>query len=141
MSLSGEAIQGHSNDEADVCDVETSSFLSDSATRYWIPKCPEEFKPRIGMVFHHIDAAITFYKKYAYIAGFSVRLSTTSTRSDGVLTHKYLVCSKEGFKGKHTVVDSVNSVQQNERHRRDSRCGCFARMCLNIIDGGSYRVY
>ncbi|KAL9689512.1 hypothetical protein QQ045_009898 [Rhodiola kirilowii] len=87
------------------------------------------------------EDAIKFYKHYAYITGFSVRLSTTSTRSDGVLTHKYLVCSKEGFKEKATLVDTVNSVEQIERHKRDSRCGCFARMCLNIIDGGTYRVY
>ncbi|KAL9672102.1 hypothetical protein QQ045_028350 [Rhodiola kirilowii] len=141
MSASGEANPGHPNLEADFCDDDSSSFVSESGTTHWIPKCPDEFKPRIGMVFQHVNDAITFYKKYAYIAGFSVRLSTTSTRSDGVVTHKYLVCSKEGFKGKHAPVDTVNSVEQSERHRRDSRCGCFARMCLNISDGGIYRVY
>ncbi|KAL9668574.1 hypothetical protein QQ045_006110 [Rhodiola kirilowii] len=141
MSASGEAIPDLSNLDADFCDVDSSSFVSDSSNRHWIPKCPEEFKPRIGMVFQHVHDGIKFYKSYAYIAGFSVRLSTTSTRSDGVLTHRYLVCSKEGFKEKHTVVDSVVSVEQSERHRRDSRCGCSARMCLNISDGGIYRVY
>ncbi|KAL9674824.1 hypothetical protein QQ045_003023 [Rhodiola kirilowii] len=115
MSTSGDAISGHSSLDADCCDDDSSSFVSDSGTRHWIPKCSDEFKPRIGMI--------------------------TSTRSDGVLTHKYLVCSKEGFKGKHTLVDTVNSVEQSARHRRDSRCGCFARMCLNISDGGIYRVY
>ncbi|KAL9662559.1 hypothetical protein QQ045_027392 [Rhodiola kirilowii] len=131
----------HHNLDADFCDDDSSSFLSDSGTRHWIPKCPDEFKPRIGMLFQHVNDAIKFYKYYAYIVGFSVRLSTTSTRADGVLTHKYLVCSKEGFKGKHTLVDTVNSVEQSERHRRDNRCGCSARICLNINDGGIYRVY
>ncbi|KAL9676970.1 hypothetical protein QQ045_005193 [Rhodiola kirilowii] len=55
------------------------------------------------------------------LLGFPVRLSTTRTRSDGVLTHNYLVCSKEGFKEKATLVDTVNLVEQSERHRRDSR--------------------
>ncbi|KAL9680605.1 hypothetical protein QQ045_018487 [Rhodiola kirilowii] len=141
MSASDEAIPGHSNLDADFCDDDSSSFVSDCGTRHWIPKCPDEFKPRIGMVFQHVNDAITFYKNYAYIAGFSVRLSITSTRSDGVLTHKYLVCSKEGFKGKHALVDTVSMVEQSERHRRDSRCGCYARMCLNISDGGVYCVY
>ncbi|CAM8962118.1 unnamed protein product [Rhodiola kirilowii] len=42
--------EGHSNVDADFCDVDSSSFVFDSGTRHWIPKCPEEFKPRIGMV-------------------------------------------------------------------------------------------
>ncbi|KAL9661339.1 hypothetical protein QQ045_026163 [Rhodiola kirilowii] len=141
MSFSGEAMPGHPNVNADLCDDDSNSFVSDSGTTQWLPKCPDEFKPCIGMVFQHVKDAINFYKKYAYIAGFSARLSTSSTRSDGVITHKYLVCSKEGFKGNHTIVDTVNSIEQNERQRRDSRCGCLARLCLNLSDGGIYRVY
>ncbi|KAL9690384.1 hypothetical protein QQ045_010782 [Rhodiola kirilowii] len=96
MSVSGEAMPGHSNLDADLCDDDSSSFVSDSGTRHWLPKYPDEFKPRIGM---------------------------------------------EGFKGNHTIVDTVNSIEQSERQRRDSRCGCLAKMCLNISDGGIYRVY
>ncbi|KAL9665701.1 hypothetical protein QQ045_000020 [Rhodiola kirilowii] len=113
MSTSADAIPGHCDLDADFCDDDSNSFVSNSGTRHWIPKCPDEFKPRIGMVFTHVDDAIKFYKHYAYIAGFSVRLSTTNTRSDGVLTQKYLVCSKEGFKGKPTLVDTLSVVHQN----------------------------
>ncbi|KAL9675022.1 hypothetical protein QQ045_003221 [Rhodiola kirilowii] len=118
-----------------------SSFVSDSGIRYWIPNCPYEFKPWIGMKFQNIKDPIKFCKHYAYIAGFSMRLSTSSTRSDGIVTHKSSLCHKEGYKEMSTNVDTVNSVEHNERHRRDSRCGCVARLLLNIINGGIYRVY
>ncbi|KAL9664639.1 hypothetical protein QQ045_020044 [Rhodiola kirilowii] len=115
--------------------------IGDSGIRHWIPKYPDEFKPRLGMVFKNIEDAIKFYKHCAYIAGFSVQLSTSSTSLEGIVIHKYLVCHREGYKEKSTVVETVNLVEHSERHIRDNRCGCLARLCLNIIDGGLYRVY
>ncbi|KAL9673673.1 hypothetical protein QQ045_029934 [Rhodiola kirilowii] len=76
----------------------------------------------------------------ARITGFVVRLST-SNKSDRVVTLKYLVCQREGFKGKSKVVDTINYVDRNERSRRDTRCGFEARLLVNITDGGRYHVY
>ncbi|KAL9687289.1 hypothetical protein QQ045_031689 [Rhodiola kirilowii] len=74
------------------------------------------------------------------IAGFVVRLATTK-RSDVIITIKYLVCQREGFNVKSKVVNTINSVDTNERSRRDTRCGCQARLQVNITGGGRYRVY
>ncbi|KAL9659048.1 hypothetical protein QQ045_018614 [Rhodiola kirilowii] len=77
---------------------------------------------------------------YARIASFVVRLAT-SNRSAGIITIKYLVCQREGFKPKSKVVDSMNIADHKSRSRRYTRCGCQARIQLNIGDGGRYRVY
>ncbi|KAL9675208.1 hypothetical protein QQ045_003409 [Rhodiola kirilowii] len=36
---------------------------------------------------------------------------------------------------------TVNLLEPNERHKRGSRRGCYARLQIKIIDGGIYRVY
>ncbi|KAL9665205.1 hypothetical protein QQ045_020617 [Rhodiola kirilowii] len=61
--------------------------------------------------------------------------------SDGIVTRKYLVCQREGFREKCKVVDTTKYVDQNERSRRDTRCGFEARLLVNITDGGRYRLY
>ncbi|CAM8940099.1 unnamed protein product [Rhodiola kirilowii] len=92
------------------------------------------------MTFPNLDKAALFYKECARIAGFVVRLATTN-RSDGIITIKYLVCQREGFKRKSKVVDNINTVDHNDRCRRDTRCGCQARLQVNIAEGGRYCVY
>ncbi|KAL9673707.1 hypothetical protein QQ045_029968 [Rhodiola kirilowii] len=87
-----------------------------------------------------LGQAILFYKEYACIAGFVVRLST-SNMLDGIVTRKYLVCQWAGFKEKCKVVDTTKSIDHNEKSRRDTRCGCEARLLVNITDGGRYRAY
>ncbi|KAL9678059.1 hypothetical protein QQ045_015898 [Rhodiola kirilowii] len=79
------------------------------------------------MLFPDLDQAMLFYKEYARIAGFVVRLAT-SNMSDGIVTQK---CK---------VVDTTKS-DHTTRSRRETRCGCEARLLVNITDGGRYRVY
>ncbi|KAL9666590.1 hypothetical protein QQ045_000925 [Rhodiola kirilowii] len=127
------------NLETTSIDDESCTFVSVSGKNYWIPKCPVEIKPVVGMLFPDLDQAILFYKEYARIAGFVVRLAT-SNMSDGVVTRKYLVCQREGFREKCKKVDTTKS-DHTTRSRRETRCGCEARLLVNITDGGRYHVY
>ncbi|KAL9658900.1 hypothetical protein QQ045_015562 [Rhodiola kirilowii] len=131
---------GDNNEDTRAPVDESFSFVSVNGRNCWIPKCPVEFKPYVGMQFPNIEKAVLFYKDYARIAGFVVRLAT-SNRSAGIITIKYLVCQREGFKPKSKVVDSMNIADHKSRSRRYTRCGCQVRIQLNIGDGGRYRVY
>ncbi|VFQ98990.1 unnamed protein product [Cuscuta campestris] len=42
-----------------------------------------------------LEDGILFYKEYAALAGFDIRMSTTTTSSDGVKVWKYILCSRE----------------------------------------------
>ncbi|KAL9684964.1 hypothetical protein QQ045_022408 [Rhodiola kirilowii] len=131
---------GDDNEQTHGLEDESFSFVSVNGRNCWIPKCPDEFKPYVGMTFPNLEKAVLFYKEFARIAGFVVRLDTSNS-SVGIITIKYLVCQREGFKPKSKVVDSVNTADHNSRSRRDTRCGCQARIQLNIGEGGRYRVY
>ncbi|KAL9685564.1 hypothetical protein QQ045_023015 [Rhodiola kirilowii] len=126
----------NNNKETTTLDDESCTFASVSGRNFWIPKCSDELKPHVGMIIPNLNQAVLFYKQYARIAGFVVRLST-SNRSGRIVTLKYLMCQRESFKGKSKVVDTLNS-DRNERSRRDTRCECEARVLENITDGGRY---
>ncbi|KAL9669027.1 hypothetical protein QQ045_006568 [Rhodiola kirilowii] len=131
---------GDDNQQTRGLEDESFLFVSVNGRNCWIPKCPDDFKPYVGMTFPNLEKAVLFYKQYARIAGFVVRLATSNS-SAGIITIKYLVCQREGFKPKSKVVDSINIADHNSRLRRDTRCGCQVRIQLNICEGGSYRVY
>ncbi|KAL9687694.1 hypothetical protein QQ045_032101 [Rhodiola kirilowii] len=131
---------GDNNEQTRALEDESFSFVSVNGRNCWIPKCPDELKPHVGMTFPNLDKAILFYKEYARIGGFVVRLATSNS-SAGIITIKYLVCQREGFKRKSKVMDTINTVDHNCRLRRDTRCGCQARLQVNIAEGGRYRVY
>ncbi|KAL9683950.1 hypothetical protein QQ045_021379 [Rhodiola kirilowii] len=103
------------NEHTSALDDKSCTFVSVNRRKCWIPKCLDELKPHVGMTFPNLDKVVLFYKEYARIAGFVMRLAT-SNRSDGIITIKYL-------------------------SRRDTRCGCQARLQVNIAEGGRYRVY
>ncbi|KAL9686653.1 hypothetical protein QQ045_031046 [Rhodiola kirilowii] len=121
---------GDDNEQTRGLEDESFSFVFVNGRNCWIPKCPDQFKPYVGMTFPNLEKAILFYKEYARIAGFVVRLATTNS-SDGIISIKYLVCQRQGFKPKSKVVDSINIADHNSRLRRDTRCGCLARIQLN----------
>ncbi|KAL9659507.1 hypothetical protein QQ045_024313 [Rhodiola kirilowii] len=119
--------QGDNNEHTSALDDESCTFVSINGRKCWILKCLDALKPHVGMKFPNLDKDVLFYKEYARIAGFVVRLATTN-RSDGIITIKYLVCQMEGFKRKSKVVDTINTVDHNDRSRRDTRCGCQKRL-------------
>ncbi|KAL9687740.1 hypothetical protein QQ045_032147 [Rhodiola kirilowii] len=97
------------NEHTSALDDESCTFVSVNGRKCWIPKCLNELKPHVGMTFPNLDEAILFYKEYARIAGFVLRLVTTN-RSDGIITIKYLVCQREGFKPKSKVVITMTGL-------------------------------
>ncbi|KAL9676694.1 hypothetical protein QQ045_004911 [Rhodiola kirilowii] len=131
---------GDDNQQTRGLEDESFLFVSVNGRNCWIPKCPDDFKPYVGMTFPNLEKVVLFYKEYARIAGFVVRLATSNS-SAGIITIKYLVCQREGFKPKSKAMDSINIADHNSRLRRDTRCGCQARIQLNICEGGRYRVY
>ncbi|KAL9685872.1 hypothetical protein QQ045_023326 [Rhodiola kirilowii] len=122
--------QGDDNEQTRGLEDESFSFVFVNGRNCWIPKCPDQFKPYVGMTFPNLEKAVLFYKEYARLAGFVVRLATTNS-SAGIISIKYLVCQRQGFKPKSKVVDSINIADHNSRLRRDTRCGCLARIQLN----------
>ena len=70
---------------------------SDDGTKYWVPRVDVEMIPKVGDFFATAELAEVFYKKYAQMGGFDVRLSNKKYNRKGVLTNRYYVCSKEGI--------------------------------------------
>ncbi|KAL9667022.1 hypothetical protein QQ045_001367 [Rhodiola kirilowii] len=103
---------GDNNEQTRALEDESFSFVSVNGRDYWIPKCPDELKPHVGMTFPNLDKAVLFFKEYAQIAGFVVRL-----------------------------IVQLGSSPSSIWSRRDTRCGCQARLQVNIAEGGRYRVY
>jgi len=60
-----------------------------------IPRVVEKFRPSVGKVFADLDSAVRFYKNYAEVAGFIIRLDQSRKRGDVVIDKK-CVCNKAG---------------------------------------------
>ncbi|XP_076948841.1 protein FAR1-RELATED SEQUENCE 5-like [Bidens hawaiensis] len=101
-------------------------------TKYWIPNVPSDEKPSIGLHFKTWDDAVVMYKAYASKAGFDIRIST-STRTKGAISHRYMVCSKSGsprFKDVDTMDTSSSSTKR--RHMNIKVTGCTAYIRLKV---------
>ncbi|GJT67911.1 FAR1-related sequence 5-like protein [Tanacetum coccineum] len=96
-----------------------------SGRKYWIPDVPVEEKPTEGDVFDNFDEAYNMYLEYSQKARFSIRKSTTK-RKNGNITHKYILCSKDG-KPRKTIVkdtlvqDNQKEVDQNEGAKKSQK--------------------
>ncbi|CAM8932658.1 unnamed protein product [Rhodiola kirilowii] len=120
----------------------SSVSQTQSETLHCVPDCPDEITPKKGLTFNKLEYAVQFYESYARVAGFTVRLSTTKRNSDRTVTHKYLVCHRQGYNNDQAVVDTLHdSSNHTQRNRRVTRCGCKAKMAIKIGYGGRYRVY
>ncbi|VFQ70899.1 unnamed protein product [Cuscuta campestris] len=47
-------------------------------------RMPSSFKPKVGMVFEKLEDGISFYKNYTLLAGFDIRMGTSTKSPDGV---------------------------------------------------------
>lgn len=74
-------------------------------------------EPYVGQEFDSADAALSFYNSYAQRLGFKVRIGQLyRSRTDGTVSSRRFVCSKEGFQlSSRTGCPAVIRVQ-----RRDS---------------------
>ncbi|KAF5781947.1 putative transcription factor FAR family [Helianthus annuus] len=112
---------------------------------YYIPDVPLSSRPVIGMIFSSLEQACQFYENYAKLGGFTVRKNTQTTNR-GVISLKYLVCSKEGhkiFRRINTLKDDKESGSKEKQIRRrpSIRTGCLAHLRLQICETNKYKVY
>ncbi|XP_031124283.1 protein FAR1-RELATED SEQUENCE 5-like [Ipomoea triloba] len=118
--------------------------ISPGMTEYWIPNCEDGSKPKIGMTFSTLDAAVSFYNNYAAKVGFDIRSSSIMKSKDGVILIKYILCSREGYKnvtGSSTLnVDEASSSSITKRRRVLNRTGCKARIVFKFIGSLGYGV-
>lgn len=93
------------------------------------------------MVFDSVDAAKSFYKKYALDGGFSIR-KATQWKTRGVVQGKYFVCTKQGFPPVNAV-DTLDEDHKDKKKRRrpTQRTGCDAQIRLELTEDGKYRIY
>ncbi|KAL9677862.1 hypothetical protein QQ045_015698 [Rhodiola kirilowii] len=83
------------------------------------------------------DDTIKFYENYAQMDGFNVRFNTT-INSDGVVKLKHLLCHRQGFKRRKTKVDTQKNPNSNQSNRKETRCGCEAKLYFKLVNGGMY---
>ncbi|XP_058203431.1 protein FAR1-RELATED SEQUENCE 5-like [Rhododendron vialii] len=62
------------------------------------PQVKDEFIPKIEQQFANLEEVYTFYNNYAYHGGFSVRVHSSKSNTDGQTTRKEFVCFKQGKK-------------------------------------------
>ncbi|KAM0040631.1 putative transcription factor FAR family [Helianthus debilis subsp. tardiflorus] len=113
--------------------------------KYYKPDVPLSLRPEIGMIFPTLDEAYKFYERYAKEGGFTVRKNTQVTKH-GVISLKYLVCSKEGHKPYYKIdtlkeSNASDSKEKKRRNRASIRTGCPAHIRFQICDNNKYKVY
>ncbi|KAL2904197.1 Protein FAR1-RELATED SEQUENCE 5 [Bienertia sinuspersici] len=88
------------------------------------------------MKFDSLEDGVTFYRNYAKICGFTIRMSSVKkSKSDGAIMFKYCVCSKEGFKETPKVAPKSN------QKRAVTRVGCKARVTFRLCKEGDNMVF
>ncbi|KAJ8434660.1 hypothetical protein Cgig2_030046 [Carnegiea gigantea] len=69
----------------------------------WLPFCKEELKLEEGLEFLNLDEYEKFFKSYTH--------HSSKKGKVGVQKYKYYVCSKQGFRGASTNVNSNRKVK------------------------------
>uniref|UniRef100_A0A8I6WED3 Protein FAR1-RELATED SEQUENCE n=1 Tax=Hordeum vulgare subsp. vulgare TaxID=112509 RepID=A0A8I6WED3_HORVV len=115
---------------------DTSNMFTDDTDKNFIDvdkaeeNCvTDKIVPKEGLCFHSEEEAYNFYNAYAKKKGFSVRWTHRKTRADDTLCARYLVCNKEGVKGKH-------STHETRKERACTRTSCKARVHFHITPAG-----
>ncbi|KAM0050666.1 putative transcription factor FAR family [Helianthus debilis subsp. tardiflorus] len=110
--------------------VTPNFYHSPRGTKYWIPNVPTPLKPATGMVFGRWEDAVTLYQDYAQRAGFDIRLSTIA-RYKGVITHRYIVCSRFGNPNSNTG-DSMDVTPASSKQRNSSFKVTDCQACIKL---------
>ncbi|KAJ4830530.1 hypothetical protein Tsubulata_029607 [Turnera subulata] len=84
--------------------------------------------PRLGMVFPSEEGAFKFYQNYADKMGFSVRKGKVQRLSDGTITKRHFLCSRQGFRSKK------QSAKMTKYKRKEARTGCGAGIQCKVED-------
>ncbi|XP_076938234.1 protein FAR1-RELATED SEQUENCE 5-like [Bidens hawaiensis] len=91
---------------------------------------PTDEKPYVGLRFKTWDDALNMYKAYAAKSGFDVRRSTT-TWTQGVISHKYIICNKSGSprcKDVDTLETSSSSSKRRNINIKVTGCNACIRL-------------
>ncbi|VFQ84202.1 unnamed protein product [Cuscuta campestris] len=111
------------------------------------PLCPDESKPRVGMLFPNIEDGIAFYNNYAALVGFDTRKSTSTKSRDGVIVWQYVVCNREGRKNVSSMPrplaqdrEDSNPIPKKKRRCISNRIGCKARVTLRLSGNVGYSI-
>ncbi|XP_018489049.2 protein FAR1-RELATED SEQUENCE 7 isoform X1 [Raphanus sativus] len=93
-------------------------------------------EPFIGMDFESEEAAKSFYDSYATRTGFVMRVDAfrRSTRDDGTVVWRRLVCNKEGFRRSRPRRD------ESRKPRAITREGCKALIVVKKEKSGKWTV-
>ncbi|CAL9019832.1 unnamed protein product, partial [Prunus brigantina] len=103
------------------------SESDDSVTangRVYIPEVRNEETPAVGMKFDSLDLVYNFYNRYAFLAGFGIRLhSSFWGKNKKEILRKEFVCCKQGAYRK-------DETRERKRQRGISRCNCKAKIVV-----------
>ncbi|XP_076926039.1 protein FAR1-RELATED SEQUENCE 5-like [Bidens hawaiensis] len=116
--------------------VEPNFYFSPNGTKYWIPSVDTAEKPKKDATFNSWEDVVTMYKSYAGKAGFDIRCST-KTYTNGVPSHRYIVCSRSGercFRSIDTSNAESSSKKRNTKSKRTG-CGVCIRLNIKVVDG------
>ncbi|CAL8135747.1 unnamed protein product [Prunus armeniaca] len=108
------------------------SESDDSVTangRVYIPEVRNEETPAVGMKFDSLDLVYNFYNRYAFLAGFGIRLhSSFWGKNKKEILRKEFVCCKQG-------AYRNDETRERKRQRGISRCNCKAKIVVVKIHG------
>nr|KAJ0192816.1 hypothetical protein LSAT_V11C800396140 [Lactuca sativa] len=105
--------------------------------QYWIPKVPDEVKPKLKGHYRSYEDITNMYYKYALAAGFDVRKTTNRKNGHGIIRLRYFVCNRQGLPNTGHV-DTLNPNRSKIKRRTDSRrTGCNACIRFSMIKGSS----
>ncbi|XP_058766139.1 protein FAR1-RELATED SEQUENCE 11-like [Vicia villosa] len=83
--------------------------------------------PFIGQIFLSEEEAFSFYKRYAYHHGFSIRKGRFVKQKDGIISRRDFFCHREGR------VSSKDISQSKEQRKRESaKCECKAHLRIKL---------
>ncbi|CAB4273543.1 unnamed protein product [Prunus armeniaca] len=103
------------------------SESDDSVTangRVYIPEVRNEETPAVGMKLDSLDLVYNFYNRYAFLAGFGIRLhSSFWGKNKKEILRKEFVCCKQG-------AYRNDETRERKRQRGISRCNCKAKIVV-----------
>ncbi|XP_076913041.1 putative protein FAR1-RELATED SEQUENCE 10 [Bidens hawaiensis] len=115
---------------------------SSNGIKFWIPNVPSNQRPSIGLLFQTWEDVVAMYKAYADKADFDVRKSTIIW-TKGVISHRYLFCSKSGSpRCKDVDTMDTSSSSTKRRNTNIKVTGCKACIRLKLPPSGQgFEIY
>ncbi|CAL2248319.1 unnamed protein product [Prunus armeniaca] len=113
------------------------SESDDSVTangRVYIPEVRNEETPAVGIKFDSLDLVYNFYNRYAFLAGFGIRLHSSfwGKNKKEILRKEFVCCKQDAYRNDET--------RERKRQRGISRCNCKAKIVV-VKTHGSKKFY